>query len=207
MKLHRLMYRLLSSLLVVLCVLVMSVPVHAADAGKSLVVIFGHEGGLQCDPADPGNWTGGKVGVGRQGCTKYGIATNSYPTTNIRKLSLEQAATIYKRDYWTPLHLSELESQGLATEVLDTAVNCGVGTAANMLVELVNIFGPANYKLKGTVNSEQIEWINKYTRKKTNRVTFYKALNVLQGERYLYILQRNNKMMKYSNSWFSRVGG
>jgi len=187
-----------------LCVLPCAV--HAADAGKALVVVFGHEGGLQCDPSDPGNWTGGKVGYGKQGCTKFGIATNTYPKEDIRNLTLARAAVLYKRDFWKPLRLDELESQALATEIFDTSVNCGVGTGANILIQLVNIFGPASYKLTGKVNAEQIEWINKYTRKKTNRTTFYKALNVLQGERYLMIIQRNPKMMKYSNSWFSRVG-
>lgn len=199
--------KLLRSSLVLLCVLLgLSSGVHAASCTTALITTFKHEGGLQCSPSDPGNWTGGKVGLGRQGCTKYGIATNTYPNTNIKALSLDQASRLYVRDFWNPLHLSELESQALATEVFDTAVNCGVGTSANMLIRLVNIFGPANYKLNGKVNSEQIEWINKFTRKKINRRSFYKALNVLQGERYLMIIQRNPKMSVYTNSWFSRVG-
>lgn len=189
-----------------LCVLCLSTAAHAADVGKALVVVFGHEGGLQCDKNDPGNYTGGKVGVGRQGCTKYGIATSSYPKVNIRKLSLKDASVIYKRDFWQPLRLSELESQALATEIFDTSVNCGVGTGANLLVHLVNIFAPAHYKLNGKVNAEQIEWINKFTRNKRNRTTFFKALNVLQGQRYLSIIERNPRMMQYSNSWFGRVG-
>lgn len=178
----------------------------AANIQKSLPIIFGHEGGLQCDPSDPGNWTGGKVGHGRQGCTKYGIATNTYPNLDIRNLTLKRAGELYERDFWNPIRLSEFESQGLATEIFDTSINCGVGTGGNIVIQLVNIFGPAHYKLNGKVNAEQVEWINKFTRKKANRVTFYKALNVLQGERYLDIIQHNPKMMRYSNSWFSRVG-
>lgn len=178
----------------------------AADIQKSLAVVFGHEGGLQCDRDDPGNWTGGKVGSGRPGCTKFGIATNTYPLVDIRNLTLAKAAELYRRDFWNPLRLYELESQALATEIFDTAVNCGVGTGGNMVLQLVNIFGPAHYKLTGRVNAEQIEWINQYTRKKTNRTTFWRALNVLQGSRYLEIIRKNPRMMKYCNSWFSRVG-
>lgn len=190
-----------------LCVLLsFGQAVHAASVSKALTVIYKHEGGLQCSPSDPGNWTSGRVGVGKQGCTKYGIATNTYPRVNIKELSLAGASKLYTRDYWNPLHLSELRSQALATEMLDTAVNCGTGTAANMLLRLVNVFAPAHYKLNGHVNSEQIEWINKYTRSKTNRTTFYKALNVLQGERYIIIMERNPRMRMYSNSWYSRVG-
>lgn len=181
-------------------------PVYAAaTVQKALVVVFDHEGGLQCDRADPGNWTGGKVGSGRQGCTKFGIATNTYPNIDIRNLSIERAAQLYERDFWNPLRLYELESQALATEIFDTSVNCGRGAGGNIVIQLVNIFGPANYALTGRPNAEMIEWINQYTRKKANRITFYKALNVLQGERYLEIIRKNPRMMKYCNSWFQRV--
>jgi hypothetical protein len=37
-----------------------------------------HEGGYSNDPDDPGNWTGGKVGVGRLLGTKFGIAAKGY---------------------------------------------------------------------------------------------------------------------------------
>lgn len=193
--------------MLVLCVLLcFGTVVHAADVKVALQTIYKHEGGLQCNPSDPGNWTGGRVGVGKQGCTKYGIATNTYPKVNIRELSLAKASQLYARDFWKPLHLGELRSQALATELLDTAVNCGTGAAANILLRLVNALAPAHYKLSGRVNSEQIEWINKYTRSKRNRTTFYKALNALQGERYIMIMERNPKMRVYSNSWYSRVG-
>lgn len=192
--------------LVILFCLFLATTALAADINKALVVVFGHEGGLQCDPADPGNWSGGKVGYGRHGCTKFGIATNTYPNLDIRNLTIAKAAKLYERDFWNPLRLSEFESQALATEIFDTAVNCGVSTGGNMVIQLVNILGPAHYKLNGRPNAEMIEWINQYTRKKSNRTTFYKALNVLQGERYLAIIQHNPKMMKYSNSWFTRVG-
>ncbi len=181
-------------------------PAAAADINKSLATVFGHEGGLQCDPSDPGNWTGGRVGHGRQGCTKYGIATNTYPHLDIRNMTLKRAGELYKRDFWDPIHLGEFESQATATEIFDTSVNCGVATGGNIVIRLVNIFGPAHYKLNGHVNFEMVEWINKYTRKKTNRTTFYKALNVLQGQRYLQIIENNFRMAKYSNSWFGRVG-
>jgi lysozyme family protein len=189
---------------IMLCCLV-APPALAADIQSSLAVVFGHEGGLQCDAGDPGNWTGGRVGLGRHGCTKYGIAANTYPNLDIRNITIAQASKLYERDFWNPIHLSEFEKQDIATEIFDTAVNCGVGVGGNIVIRLVNIFGPAHYKLNGKVNSEQVEWINKFTRKKANRITFYRALNVLQGERYLLIIERNPKMAKYSNSWFSRV--
>lgn len=175
---------------------------HAASVDTALVTIFGHEGGLQCSKSDPGN----KRPDGTYGCTNFGIAANTYPYVDIKHLTIKQAAAFYKRDFWNPLHLSELESQGIATELLDTAVNCGVGTSANNVLKLINYLAPAHYKLNGRVNSEQIEWLNKYTRKKVNRTKVWKILNVFQAERYMQIINKNERMRKYENSWFSRVG-
>lgn len=180
---------------------------QAADVQKSLVVVFGHEGGLQCEATDPGNWTSGRVGMGRHGCTKYGIATNTYPMEDIRHLTLQRAALLYKRDFWSPLRLSELKSQGIATEIFDTAVNCGVGTSANIVTQTINRLGRKTYKLDGKLSRGRIAWINEYTRKRANRKTFWKVLNALQAQRYLSIMERNPSMSRYANSWFSRVGG
>lgn len=188
-------------------VMLVCAAVQAADVKKSLVVTFKHEGGLQCDASDPGNWTSGRVGIGRQGCTKYGIATNTYPHEDIRNMKIERAAVLYNRDFFRPLRLHEMESQGLANEIFDTAVNCGVGTSANIVRKTINYLGPAKYPMTGKLNAEQVEWINKYTRKKINRTKFWKILNVYQAERYMAIINSNEKMRKYENSWFSRVGG
>lgn len=182
-------------------------PAFAADINKALVVVFGHEGGLQCDRNDPGNWTGGKVGVGRAGCTKFGIATNSYPNLDIRNLTIQKAAKIYERDYWNPLHLSELKSQAIATEVFDTAVNCGAKSSALILQKTCNHLNGKgkDYPLNGRITSDTIRWINDYTVKKSNRTRFWKLLNGYQLGRYIQIVDANPRMTRYLNSWLSRV--
>jgi hypothetical protein len=46
--------------------------------------VFKHEGGLSLIRADPGNWTGGKVGKGELRGTKYGIAAHAHPAKHRR---------------------------------------------------------------------------------------------------------------------------
>ena len=192
--------------LILLCVLLLTGVVHAADVKVSLGVVFGHEGGLQCDPGDPGNWTGGRVGKGRSGCTKYGIATVSYPREDIKHLSIQRAALLYERDFWAPLRLSDFRSQACATSIFDTAVNCGVGTSANIVLKTINYLAPAHYKLNGRLNAEQAEWINKYTKRKVKRTKFWKIIQVYKAQRYMQIIEHNPNMRQYEDSWFSRVG-
>lgn len=84
------------------------------------------EGGFSDDPNDPGNWTGGKKGVGLLKGTKYGIAANTYPNVDIRNLTWDDAKTIYKRDFWDHVHGDTLPG-AVAYSALDGAINSGIG--------------------------------------------------------------------------------
>ena len=90
------------------------------------------EGGYQDIPNDSGNWTGGKVGVGINKGTKYGISAASYPDLDIKNLTMEQADAIYFRDYWQASGADKLPWPACLL-VFDTAVLHGVGTARNWL--------------------------------------------------------------------------
>lgn len=108
----------------------------AATVAQWLERILGHEGGYSIDSSDPGNWTGGEVGAGRLLGTKYGIAANTYPDLDIRRLTIEAAVEIYQRDFLTPLNADELEA-GVAFQLLDFAINSGPRWAISALqVEL-----------------------------------------------------------------------
>lgn len=87
--------------------------------------ILSHEGGYSRDRNDPGNWTGGRVGVGVLKGTKFGIAANTYPDLDIANLTREEAVEIYRRDFWDTIGASSLPS-ALAFSALDGAVNSGV---------------------------------------------------------------------------------
>ena len=94
--------------------------------------ILSHEGGYSVDPKDPGNYTGGKVGVGQLKGTKYGIAANTYPHLDIKNLTWDQAAAIYRRDYWQAARADELPP-AVGFQLLDGAVNSGVRRATQWL--------------------------------------------------------------------------
>lgn len=82
--------------------------------------ILGAEGGYVNDPRDPG------------GETNWGIAKRSHPTVDIKHLTKEQAVAIYRRDYWQAVEKLGLPD-GLAFQVLDAAINHGMGNAVRWL--------------------------------------------------------------------------
>jgi lysozyme family protein len=98
----------------------------------AFAVVVGHEGGFSGEPADPGNWTGGRVGQGELRGTKFGISAAAYPTLDIANLQLADAQAIYRRDYWDRIHGDALPP-ALALLVFDAAVNNGCTRAVHWL--------------------------------------------------------------------------
>ncbi len=106
------------------------------DFDKAFDRLIGHEGGYTNNPADDGNWTGGKQGRGIIGGTKYGIAAASYPYVSIKDLTLEQAKAIYQRDYWDSIGKAH---PAIKFQLFDAAVNHGKGNAIRMLQKAVGV--------------------------------------------------------------------
>lgn len=106
--------------------------------------VLDDEGGFTKDPADNGNWTGGKQGVGLLKGTKFGIAANTYPTLDIANLTREEAVAIYRRDWWNALRADQMPPM-VAAMLLSVAVNTGLGRAARWLQKAVGV--PADGKI------------------------------------------------------------
>lgn len=113
------------------------------DFDRALAFVFRWEGGFSTDKNDPGNWTGGQVGVGEFKGTKYGISAGSYPQLDIANLTREQAADIYRTAYWQASG-ADAQPWPLSLAVFDAAVNCGVGKARQWLQQSGNDFATFN---------------------------------------------------------------
>jgi lysozyme family protein len=103
-------------------------PVFAAI----FAILIGEEGGLSREASDPGNWTGGRIGVGNLAGTKYGISAAAYPDVDIVGLTLNAARAIYVRDYWDQIEGDDVPPQA-ALILFDSAVNNGVSCAVEYM--------------------------------------------------------------------------
>lgn len=92
---------------------------------------------------DPGNWTGGKVGVGVMKGTKFGIAASAHPLIDIKNITLEQATEIYRQKYWLAAGCEQIEWP-LCAAVFDFAVQSGASRARKYLVLYENIVSYMN---------------------------------------------------------------
>lgn len=98
---------------------------------RSLKEVLKSEGGYTNDPSDPG------------GPTNFGITIHDYrayinphgTAEDVRHMTVDQAAQIYKTKYWDAVHGDDLPS-GVDYCVFDYGVNSGVARANHVLHEV-----------------------------------------------------------------------
>ena len=93
--------------------------------------VVGEEGKLSMDPEDSGNWTGGEIGVGELKGTKYGVSAAAYPLLDIANLSLSDAQTLARREYWNRIG-GDILPYGIALCLFDFGYNAGVHEATRV---------------------------------------------------------------------------
>jgi lysozyme family protein len=147
------------------------------DFQQAFEQVIGHEGGYVNDPRDPG------------GETKFGISKRSYPHEWIESLTLDRARAIYQRDFWNPLALDRLPP-ALRYYLFDTAVNCGVGFAAESLQRAAGVLpdGQVGPKTIGAVNADSAP----------------RLLRLMFVDRCMrYALNANDQ--RFGRGWFARL--
>jgi len=111
---------------------------------KTIDRLLGNEGGFTDDPRDPGNWTGGKSGVGECKGTKFGISAASFPDVDIKNLTRPAAIALYRARYWEAV--TDV-SDAVRYQMLDASVNHGTHRAIKLLQKAIGstpdgVWGP-----------------------------------------------------------------
>jgi lysozyme family protein len=101
---------------------------------KSLAMLLKHEGGFVHDKLDNGGMT--NLGVTQAVWENY--IGKPCTEAEMRALTPEMVAPLYKKDYWDKIHGDELPP-GVAHCIFDCAVNSGVGRAVDILQGCVHV--------------------------------------------------------------------
>lgn len=110
----------------------------ASNFDRSLPFVLEYEGGYTNDRRDPGNWTGGKVGVGELKGTKKGIAASAFPHLDIKNLTDAQIAEIYRAKYWDRVKGDQLPA-GVDFTTFDAGVNSGPSRSVKWLQAVLGV--------------------------------------------------------------------
>lgn len=135
------------------------------------------------------------------GLTKFGISKRAYPKLDIANLTIEDAEKIYERDYWKACKCNEINSQVIAEQLFDIAVNCGTYAGAKLIQRAVNSVNiKAGLKVDGKIGRLTIAAIAECDEKTLNnqlvdlRVAFYKE-----------IVNRKATQEKFLKGWLIRA--
>lgn len=171
--------------------------------------ILKREGGYVNHPSDPG------------GSTNYGITqavarANGY-TGDMRKLPIETARTIYRRQYVEKpgfLGIAEIDPL-VAEEVIDSGVNAGQKRAALWFQQALNVLNRrgqdyADIAADGIVGKGTLAAFQALRRKRGEvkaRQLMLKALNGLQFMHYFNLADGGTKFEDFFAGWLdSRIG-
>lgn len=163
------------------------------------------EGGYVNNPADRG------------GATKYGIteavARASGFKGHMRDLPLSVAKDIYRKQYWTSPRFNQVNviSAAVAEELLDTGVNCGTGFAKPLLQRALNLLnnqgksGWSDLVIDGVYGSATLNALKTYMAKRgrEGEKALVRVLNIMQGQRYIEICERNPTQEQFFYGWIS----
>lgn len=115
----------------------------------------------------------------------------------------------YKKNYWDKIKGDELIDQKIANKVFDVAVNMGIGTSIKFLQTGLNILNRCqklyqNISIDGKIGNKTIEALKYYLRNDKN-IHLLKIINILQGNKYIRIVQNNKTQDKFIRGWLKRV--
>ena len=111
----------------------------------------------------------------------------------------------YEIRFWDNMNLDNIGDQTIANEMFDTGVNQGYKTAVKYFQEALNLTNyyedSNNVVVDGAVGPKTINAFKKHRRKSN----VLKAMNILQGMRYVKICRENPIQEKFFNGWLNRV--
>ena len=170
--------------------------------------LIGREGGYSHHPADRGGAT--CWGVTQAVARAHGYAGE------MRLLPREEAELIYRRTYWLRPGLDRvaLRAPEVAAELFDTGVNMGPGTAVGFLQRALNALNrgardypdiPASHRIDAATEKALDGFMR--TRPRGGETVLLKAIEALQGERYLRLAEKRPANEAFLYGWLAnRLG-
>lgn len=170
--------------------------------------LIDREGGFVSNPADKGGPT-------CFGITEAVARAHGY-TGLMRQLPREEAAQIYKRLYWLRPGFDQVASRSMAVaaEMLDTGVNMGPAVAVTFLQRALTALNRdgrdySDLTPDGRIGPQTLAALDAFlkVRGSDGETVLLRALEALQGERYLRLAERRPANEAFLYGWLAnRIG-
>ncbi|MDP1027538.1 glycosyl hydrolase 108 family protein [Sphingomonas sp. KR1UV-12] len=178
------------------------------DVDGMIDAVIDREGGYSDHRADRG-------GATRWGVTEAVARAQGWRGT-MRALPRAEAATIYRRLYWTRPRLDDVAARAplLAAELFDTGVNMGPATAICFLQRALNALNRSggdypDMVVDGRVGPATLAALDAFlaSRGRAAENVLLKAVEALQGERYVALAERRPANEAFLYGWLANRMG
>ena len=156
----------------------------------------------------------------RGGPTRWGItqavARGQGYQGDMRKLPRDEAVAIYRRLYWLRPGFDQVATRAptIATELFDTGVNMGPAVATGFLQRALNALnrGASDYPdltLDGQLGATTLAALDAFCARRGDgaQPVLLKAMEALQGERYLTLAEQRPADEAFLYGWLAnRIG-
>jgi lysozyme family protein len=182
---------------------------EAVDVDALVEALIEREGGYVANPADKGGPT-------CFGVTEAVARANGY-RGSMRGLPRDEAAAIYKRLYWLRPRLDEVakRSPRVAAELFDTGANMGPPVAATFLQRALTALNRNGNDYPdlvpdGRIGPQTLAAFDTFLDlrgRSSGETVLLRALEALQGERYLRLAERRPANEAFLYGWLAnRIG-
>ena len=178
------------------------------DVESLIDEVIGREGGYSNHPADKG-------GATRWGVTEAVARAHSY-RGDMRDFPREDACEVYRRIYWLRPGSDRIAEHAprIAAELFDTGVNMGPAVAAGFLQRALNALnrGGGDYPdmaVDRRIGDRTIEALKGFIARRggAGETVLLKAIEALQGERYLRLAEERPANEAFLYGWLAnRLG-
>ena len=174
------------------------------DIDDLIDAAIGREGGYSDHPADRGGPT-------RFGITEAVARANGY-TGAMQALPRATAAAIYRRLYWEKPGFAHIDALAptIAAELFDTGINMGPAVATGFLQRALNALNRdavdyPDIAVDGLLGAQTEAAVRTFLAKRGPRgeAVLLKALNALQGERYIRLAESRPANELFLYGWLA----
>ena len=178
------------------------------DEMELIEALMDREGGFVANPADRGGPT-------RFGITEAVARAHGY-AGEMAALPRDEAAAIYRRLYWLRPRFDEIakRSAKLAAELFDTGANMGPAVAATFLQRALTALNRNGQDYPdlvpdGRIGSRTLAALDAFLelRAGSGETVLLRALEALQGERYLRLAERRPANEAFLYGWLANLIG
>lgn len=168
---------------------------------EAISITLKNEGGLSNNKEDLGGIT--KYGISLRFLKELDIDINGDGSINgkdIQDMTLDEAESIYKTQFWDKLNIGSIDNPAIANKVFDLSVNMGGFEAIKLLQRAINLGIQMQIKEDGIIGSMTLNILNN-----VNLPYLLNSYKQLAYNFYKELVLKKPQLQVFLDGWLNRA--